>query len=164
MDEPPIYARSILQAAKYDKPEIIQAILTCLPENERISHINMADKDSGRNALMFAAYHESLSAIEYLAASGGVIQLYDQKGRTCLHYAAMNDNAKLIETIFLSGKAHPMAKLETSVFEEIKEGEKHMELEMDEIFVKEMLEKMEGLSALARGEKEEGDATEDIPC
>lgn len=41
----------------------------------------------------------------------------DKKGRTCLHYAAINDSAKLIETVFLVAKTTPSSIREVREFE-----------------------------------------------
>ena len=56
---------------------------------------------------MFACYYGNLDSAEFLAASDAVAQYVDKKGRSCLHYAAINDNAQLIETLFLHFKANP---------------------------------------------------------
>ncbi len=45
----------------------------------------------------------------------------DKRGRSALHYAAMNDSAQLIETIFLHAKANPVAVSSTSDFVELAE-------------------------------------------
>ena len=56
---------------------------------------------------MYASYYANIDAVEFLAASDAVAQIIDKKGRSCLHYAAINDSAQLIETIFLHAKANP---------------------------------------------------------
>ena len=56
---------------------------------------------------MFAAFYNNLDAIEILAASDAVFQQIDNFGRTCLHYACMTDNSKIIETIFMECKTNP---------------------------------------------------------
>lgn len=56
---------------------------------------------------MFASYYANTEAVEFLAASDASAHIIDKKGRSCLHYAAINDNAQLIETIFLHAKANP---------------------------------------------------------
>lgn len=66
--------------------------------------VNEAEKATGRNAMMFASYYANTTCVELLAASDAIFQLVDQKGRCCLHYAAMNEDQKLIDTIFLIAK------------------------------------------------------------
>ena len=56
---------------------------------------------------MFSSFYANLDAVEYLCASDASAQLVDGKGRSCMHYAAINDNAQLIETLFLHAKANP---------------------------------------------------------
>jgi ankyrin repeat protein len=56
---------------------------------------------------MFASFYANIDAVEFLAASDAVAQVVDKKGRSYLHYAAINDSAQLIETIFLHAKANP---------------------------------------------------------
>jgi hypothetical protein len=53
---------------------------------------------------MFAAYYNNLDNIELLSASEARFQLTDIKGRSCMHYAAINDSEKVITTIFISCK------------------------------------------------------------
>ena len=74
---------------------------------KRITKVNIAEAETGRNSLMFASFYSNLDAVELLAASDAVPQLIDKSGRSALHYAAINDNAKLIETIFLVAKTEP---------------------------------------------------------
>ena len=56
-----------------------------------------------------------------LVASQAVVQIYDKKGRTCLHYAALNDIARLIETVFLVAKASPADFAAPKNFEKVEE-------------------------------------------
>lgn len=107
METPPPYADSLLQSARFNKSKVLEAHLTLMAGNDRVANVNKAEKTSGRTALMFASYYGNLDAVEFLAASDAVPQIVDVKGRSCLHYAAMNDNAQLIETIFLHAKANP---------------------------------------------------------
>lgn len=66
---------------------------------------------------MFECYYGNLSAVELLAASDASFFLTDAKGRCCLHYAVMNDDQKLIETIFLMVKTSKGIVEPTSSFE-----------------------------------------------
>lgn len=66
-----------------------------------------ASDSNGRTCAMFAAFYNNLDAIEILAASDAVFQQIDNFGRTCLHYACMTDNSKIIETIFMECKTNP---------------------------------------------------------
>jgi ankyrin repeat protein len=59
---------------------------------------------NGRNALMFASFYNNVDAVELLAATGALINTTDNRFRTCLHYASLNDNSKIIEAVFLSFK------------------------------------------------------------
>ena len=68
--------------------------------------------------MMFSAYYGNTDSVEFLAASDAVAQVFDKRGRSCLHYAAINDNAQLIETIFLHAKANPNTMKPTSDFAE----------------------------------------------
>ena len=107
MDAPPPYASSLLQAARFNKGKVLEAHLTLLAGDERIRTVNQAEAEAGRTALMFASYFANIDAVEFLAASDAVAQTVDKRGRSCLHYAAINDSAQLIETIFLHAKANP---------------------------------------------------------
>ena len=66
-----------------------------------------ASDSNGRTCAMFAGFYNNLDAIEILAASDAVFQQIDNFGRTCLHYACMTDNSKVIETIFMECKTNP---------------------------------------------------------
>jgi ankyrin repeat protein len=70
---------------------------------------------------MFSAYYGCQDAIEILVASQAKVQIYDKKGRTCLHYAALNDSARQIETIFLIAKASPAELSAPTNFEKVDE-------------------------------------------
>jgi ankyrin repeat protein len=63
------------------------------------------------------SYYNNLTAVELLAASDASFLLTDAKGRCCLHYAAMNDDQKLIETVFLMAKTSLGNVQQTSSFE-----------------------------------------------
>ena len=66
---------------------------------------------------MFACFYGNLACVELLAASDAVFQLVDKKGRCCLHYAAINEDQKLIETVFLMAKTNFNLVAPTSIFE-----------------------------------------------
>ena len=107
MEAPPPYADSLLHSARFNKGKVLEAHLTLMAGNDRVKTVNKAENESGRTALMFSSYYGNVDAVEYLAASDAIAHLVDKKGRSCLHYAAINDNAQLIETIFLHAKANP---------------------------------------------------------
>ena len=107
METPPPYADSLLHSARFNKGKVLEAHLTLMAGNDRIKSVNKAEKESGRTAMMFASYYGNVDAVEFLAASDAVAQIVDKKGRSCLHYAAINDSAQLIETLFLHAKANP---------------------------------------------------------
>ena len=107
MSNPPPYADSLLQSARFNKGKVLEAHLTLMAGNDRVKNVNKAERDMGRTSLMFSSYYGNMDAVEFLAASDAVAQIVDKKGRSCLHYAAINDNAQLIETIFLHAKANP---------------------------------------------------------
>lgn len=117
MDKPPAYSRSILQSARHNKLKVLEAHLSIIAGQERIEAVNQAELATGRNALMFACFYANLSAVELLAASDASFFLTDSKGRCCLHYAAMNDDQKLIETLFLMAKTSPGTVEPTKLFE-----------------------------------------------
>jgi ankyrin repeat protein len=106
-----------LQAAKHNKTKVLEAHLSVVAGTERIELVNQAEKASGRTALMFASYYSNLTSVELLAASDARFQLIDNKGRCCLHYAAINDNQKLIETIFLMSKTSDGSVAQPKSFE-----------------------------------------------
>jgi ankyrin repeat protein len=61
--------------------------------------------DNGsRNSLMFASFYGNVDMVELLVAAGAEINGTDSKFRTCLHYASMSDNSKLIEAVFIAFK------------------------------------------------------------
>lgn len=72
---------------------MLEAHLTLMAGDERVSTVNKAEDKVGRTALMFASYYGNVDSVEFLAASDAIAQIVDRKGRTCLHYAAMNDSA-----------------------------------------------------------------------
>ena len=120
MAKPPPYASSLLQSARHNKGKVLEAHLTIMAGDERVKLVNLAEKETGRNSLMFASFYQNLDAVEFLLASDAVPQLVDQQGRSAMHYAAINDNAKLIETLFLVAKSEPKPINQTSAFEEQK--------------------------------------------
>ena len=92
METPPSYARSILQSARHNKTKVLEAHLSIVAGSESINLVNQAEASTGRTALMFAAYYANLTAVELLAASDANMFLADSAGRTCLHYAAINES------------------------------------------------------------------------
>jgi ankyrin repeat protein len=66
--------------------------------------VNEVD-EYGRSAIFYAAYYGNLESIELLSATDANLNLTDKFQRTPLHYAAMNDNSKIIEAVFMAFKA-----------------------------------------------------------
>lgn len=60
--------------------------------------------DNNRNSVHFAAAHANLEALELLAAADAHVHITDKFHRTAMHYAAMNDVSKIIETVFVAFK------------------------------------------------------------
>jgi len=69
MENPPVYARSILQSARHNKTKVLEAHLSIVAGTNRVELVNQAEKSTGRNALMFACYYGNLTSVELLAAS-----------------------------------------------------------------------------------------------
>ena len=59
----------------------------------------------GRSAIFYSAYYGNLETIELLAAADASLNLMDSRHRTPLHYAALTDNPKVIESVFVSFRA-----------------------------------------------------------
>lgn len=76
-----------------------------LAGSERIKKVNAVDPNF-RSGAMFAAYYCNSDAVELLAASDANLMYVDNKGRTCMHYATLVDNSKVIETVFMSCKGN----------------------------------------------------------
>lgn len=60
--------------------------------------------ENNRNAVHFAAAHANLEALELLVAADAHIHVTDKYHRTAMHYAAMNDISKILETVFIAFK------------------------------------------------------------
>eukprot|EP00347_Sterkiella_histriomuscorum_P016183 403354171 len=88
---PPLYSNSILQSAIFNKSRIIEAHLSTMADDQKKVQINQLDEDHSRSAIFYSAFYGSVESIELLAA-------------TPLHYAAINDNSKVIECIFMAFK------------------------------------------------------------
>ncbi|CDW79967.1 ankyrin repeat [Stylonychia lemnae] len=100
----PPYANSILQSAINNKSRIIEAHLSTMNDDIKKYQINQLDEEHARSAVFYAAFYGSVEAIELLAASDANLNLTDKYHRTPLHYAAMNDNKKIIEAVFMGFK------------------------------------------------------------
>ena len=70
--DPPPYATSLLQSARHNKGKVVEAHLTIIAGEERISKVNIAEKETGRNSLMFTSFYANLDAVEFLLASDAV--------------------------------------------------------------------------------------------
>ena len=57
MAKPPPYATSLLQSARHNKGKAVEAHLTIMAGEERVQMVNIAEKETGRNSLMFASYY-----------------------------------------------------------------------------------------------------------
>lgn len=117
----------MLQAAKHDKGKVLEAHISLLKDAERAKMLDAAD-ENGRTCTVFAAYYNNLESIEILAASDATFHTVDKFGRTCLHYACMQENSKVINVIFMECKTRPQVarvalsgsteKLEESKFQD----------------------------------------------
>ena len=96
----------MLQAAKHDKGKVLEAHISLLKDSERAKRLDAADSN-GRTCAIFSAYYSNVESIELLAASDATFNTFDKFGRTCLHYACMHDNSKVINVIFLECKTRP---------------------------------------------------------
>ena len=83
---------------------ILEAHLSTMPEDQRKCQVDELD-DCGRSAVFYAAYYGNIESLELLSAADASFNLTDKFHRTPLHYAALNDSAKLIEAIFLAFKS-----------------------------------------------------------
>ena len=72
MDNPPPFADSLLQSARFNKGKVLEAHLTLMAGNDRVKNVNKAEAEVGRTALMFASYYCNTDAVEFLAASDAV--------------------------------------------------------------------------------------------
>ena len=77
-----------------------------LKDSERQKKLDAAD-ENGKTCAVFAAYYGNLDSIELLAASDATFATFDKFGRTCLHYASMQDNPKIINVTFMECKTRP---------------------------------------------------------
>jgi ankyrin repeat protein len=84
----PLYANSVLQAARYNKYKVLEAQLSIMDTNKRVEQVDIGEESVGRTPLMFAAYYNDMESLEILVASNARVQLKDKKGRTAMHYAA----------------------------------------------------------------------------
>ena len=105
LDPVPVYADSLLMSAVYNKTRVLEAHLSSFSTKIELRKLALMDSDDNkRNALHFAAAHANLEALELLTAADAPIHLTDKQHRTAMHYAAMSDASKVIETVFLAFK------------------------------------------------------------
>lgn len=103
----PPYARSVLEAARYGKMRILEALVSNSehdesPEGSRSSLINEIDNLTGRSALHFLSYAGETDMIQVLAATDLLkINMLDARDRTCMHYAAIKGDSSLINCLFM---------------------------------------------------------------
>jgi hypothetical protein len=57
MNPVPFYANSLLQSARYNKYKVLEAHLSVLDSDARLTVVDKAEESSGRTPLMFAAYY-----------------------------------------------------------------------------------------------------------
>ena len=102
----PEYAESVLQAALHNKSQVLEAHLSTATTDEGQRKRLIKEIDGHyRNSLFYAAAYGNLDALELLAAADCDLHITDKYHRTALHYAALNDNSKVIEAVFLAHKA-----------------------------------------------------------
>ncbi|TNV86076.1 hypothetical protein FGO68_gene9698 [Halteria grandinella] len=102
---PPPYANSVLQAALFNKGRVLEALLSVLQNSDARKYQLSECDDKHRNAVIYAAAHGAHDSLELLSAAEAPFNGTDQYHRTALHYAAMNDNSKPIEAVFLGFKS-----------------------------------------------------------
>jgi ankyrin repeat protein len=102
----PEYADSVLQAAIHNKSRVVEAHLSTVTSDEaqRMRMIKEVD-EFYRNAFFYASAYGNLDSLELLAAADIDVHITDKFHRTSLHYAALNDNSKVIETVFMANKS-----------------------------------------------------------
>ena len=71
MDNAPPYSDSILEAARYGKTRILEALIAHYSDDGQVraEKINETDKGSGRNALHYLCYSAESDLIQLLAAT-----------------------------------------------------------------------------------------------
>ena len=92
MTNPPPYADSILESARYNKMRILEAHISNYSDDQgvRAQRINETDPATGRNALHYLAYLGNRDVIELLGATDQLkMDVLDARDRTCMHYAAI---------------------------------------------------------------------------
>ena len=98
----PEYAESLLMSAVYNKTRVLEAHLSTLKTAEMRKLAMLESDDNNRYAVHFAAAHANLEALELLVAADAHIHITDKYHRTAMHYAAMNDVSKIVETVFIA--------------------------------------------------------------
>jgi len=88
----------------YNKTRVLEAHLSSCKSTELRKLALMESDESKRNAVHYAAAHGNLESLELLTAADANVHLTDKFHRTAMHYAAMNDVSKVIETVFLAFK------------------------------------------------------------
>ena len=91
-------------SAVYNKTRVLEAHLSSLNSVELRKMALLESDDNNRNSVIFAAAHANLEALELLAAADAHVHVTDKFHRTAMHYAAMNDVSKIIETVFVAFK------------------------------------------------------------
>ena len=100
----PEYAESLLMSAVYNKTKVLEAHLSSLKSPELRKLALLESDDNNRNSVHFSAAHANLEALELLVAADAHIHVADKYHRTAMHYAAMNDVSKILETVFSAVK------------------------------------------------------------
>jgi ankyrin repeat protein len=91
-------------SAIYNKTRVLEAHLSSLRTAELRKLALYESDDNNRNSVHFAAAHANLEALELLVAADAHIHLTDKYHRTAMHYAAINDVSKIIETVLIAFK------------------------------------------------------------
>jgi len=102
--QPPPYATSVLQSAVHNKGRVLEAHLSTMEDGQKEAQVNEVDEEHGRSACFYAAYYGNIEALELLAASDARFNLTDKYHRTALHYAALNNQPKVVEAVVLAFK------------------------------------------------------------
>lgn len=67
-DPAPVYALSVLEAARHNKTKVLEAHLSLLAGDERVNACNSSDPE-GRTPAHFTAFYGNLDGLELLCAS-----------------------------------------------------------------------------------------------